>query len=318
MTPRWQDQALAWGELKRRVPRPCTRPATERGVTMTNARHETVRRLTELSDHFSGRLGIAARHLGTGEELAVHADESFPTASSIKIAVLIELYRQAQAGELSLRERQKYTLHDRTLGSGLLSDLDEGLEPTLRDLAVLMMAISDNTATNMLIDRLGKERINATLRGAGITGIELRNRIDFDLIRQSNDNLAVGTPMEFVRLMTAVWEGRILASPHRDGVLRIMRIQKYIEPIRRFLPFNPYAVEFGQPQDLWIASKTGGLSGVRCESGLIGTGDTVYALSVMGKDSTDKMISTDSEGTLAIATASELVYRYWVGDPAAG
>src|SRR5205085_7559340 len=100
--------------------------------TMSNARHEILRRLTELSDHFSGRLGIAARHLGTGEELAVHADESFPTASSIKIAVLIELYRQAQAGELSLRERQKYTVRDRTLGSGLMSDLDEGLEPTLR------------------------------------------------------------------------------------------------------------------------------------------------------------------------------------------
>jgi beta-lactamase class A len=284
---------------------------------MSNARREIVRLLTELSDHFSGRLGIAARHLGTGEQLTIHAEESFPTASSIKIAVLIELYRQAQVGELSLRERQKYTVRDRTLGSGLLSDLDEGLEPTWRDLAVLMMAISDNTATNMLIDRLGKERINATLRAVGITGIDLRNKIDFDLIRQSNDNLAVGTPMEFVRLMTALWEGRILEARHRDGVLQVMRIQKYIEPIRRYLPFNPYAAEFGQPQDLWIASKTGGLSGVRCESGLIGSGDTVYALSVMGKESTDKTAGSDSEGTLAIATASELVYRYWVGDPAA-
>src|SRR5437879_3563156 len=221
------------------VPASGRRPREE--TTMSNARREIDRSLAELSDHFSGRLGIAARHLGTGEELTVHADESFPTASSIKIAVLIELYRQAQAGELSLRERQKYTVRDRTLGSGLMSDLDEGLEPTLPDLAGLMMAISDNTATNMLIDRLGKERINATLRGAGVTGIELRNKIDFDLIRQSNDNLAVGTPMEFVRLMTALWEGRILEARHRDGVLQVMRIQKYIEPIRRYLPYNPYA-----------------------------------------------------------------------------
>jgi beta-lactamase class A len=283
---------------------------------MSLSRHEILRRLTELCEHFSGRLGIAARHLGTGEELAVNADEIFPTASSIKIAVLIELYRRAQEGDLSLGERLRYTRRDRTLGSGILGDLDEGLEPTLRDLAVLMMSISDNTATNVLVDRLGKERINAMLRAAGITGIELRHRIDFELIRQSNDNLAIGTPAEFVRLLAALWEGRLLDPAHRDGVLEIMRVQKYIEPIRRYLPYNPYAVEFGEPQDLWIASKTGGLSGVRCESGLIGAGDTVYALSVMGKECQDKSLNSDSEGTLAIATASELVYRYWVGDTA--
>ena len=138
--------------------------------------------------------------------------------------------------------------------------------------------------------------------------------IDFELIRQSNDNLAVGTPAEFVRLLAALWQGRLLDPAHRDGVLEIMRIQKYIEPIRRYLLFNPYAAEFGEPQDLWIASKTGGLSGVRCESGLIGAGDTVYALSVMGKECQDRSLGSDSEGTLAIATASELVYRYWIGE----
>jgi beta-lactamase class A len=284
---------------------------------MSDARREILRQLTQLCDHFSGRLGIAARHLGTGEELGVNAEESFPTASSIKIPVLIELYRRAQVGELSLAERLRYTARDRTLGSGILGDLDDGLEPTLRDLAVLMMSISDNTATNMLIDRLGKEQINAAVQAAGAPGIELRNRIDFDLIRQSNDNLAVGTPADFIRLLAALWEGRILKPKHRDGVLRIMRIQKYIEPIRRYLPFNPYAAEFGEPQDLWIASKTGGLSGVRCESGLIGAGETVYALSVMGTECADKSLGSDSEGTLAIATASEFVYRYWVGDLAA-
>jgi beta-lactamase class A len=285
---------------------------------MSEPRREILRRLNEMCEHYSGRLGIAARHLGTEEELAVNADESFPTASSIKIAVLIELYRQVQAGELSLSERLRYTTRDRTLGSGLLGDLDDGLEPTLRDLAVLMMAISDNTATNMLIERVGKEKINAMLRSAGAGGIELRNPIDFELIRQSNDNLAVGTPSAFVRLLTALWEGRILEPKHRDAALAVMRIQKYIEPIRRYLPFNPYAAEFGEPQTLWIASKTGGLSGVRCESGLIGDGETVYALSVMGKECADRTAGSDNEATLAIATASELVFGYWMGGGTTG
>lgn len=280
---------------------------------MPEARREVLRRLHELSEHYSGQLGIAARHLGTGEVLAVNADTSFPTASSIKIAVLIEMYRQAQGGELSPSERRRVTVRDRTLGSGLLGDLDEGLEPTLRDLAVLMMAISDNTATNILIERLGKEKINAMLRAAGAPSIELRNPIDFELIRQSNDNLAVGTPNGFVSLLTALWEGRILEPKHRDAVLKIMRIQKYIEPIRRYLPYNPYAAEFGEPQELWIASKTGGLSGVRCESGLLGAGDQVYALSIMGKECRDRQAGSDNEATLAIATGSEIVYQYWLG-----
>jgi beta-lactamase class A len=278
---------------------------------MPDSRREVLRRLNELSEHYSGKLGIAARHLGSSEELEVNAEESFPTASSIKIAILIELYRQVQGGEVSPGERWRLTSRDRTLGSGLLADLDEALEPTLRDLAVLMMAISDNTATNILIERLSKEQINAMLRAAGVRGIELRNRIDFELIRQSNDNLAVGTPADFVRLLTALWEGRILEPKHRDAVLKIMRIQKYIEPIRRYLPYNPYAAEFGESQELWIASKTGGLSGVRCESGLIGAGDTVYALSVMGKECQDRTAGSDNEATLAIATASEIVYHYW-------
>ena len=278
-------------------------------------RDDLLRRLGELRQGFSGRLGIAARHLGTGEAIEIDAGEPFPTASSIKIAVLVELFRQAEAGELSLRERLRYGARDRTLGSGLLGDLDEGLEPTLRDLAVLMMAISDNTATNLLIDRVGLARVNAMLRAAGVTGITLHNRIDFDLIRQSNDSLAVGTPAAFVQVLTALWEGRLLDVAHRDGALAIMRIQKYIEPIRRRLPYNPYAVEFGEPQEVWIASKTGSLSGVRCESGLVGSGATVYALSVMSKDGADRVATSDNEGVRAIAAASELFYRYWIGGP---
>lgn len=282
--------------------------------SLSLSRREILHQLAQLCEHFSGQLGIAVRHLGTGEELAVNAEESFPTASSIKIPVLIELFRRAQAGELKLGERLRYTQRERTLGSGLLCDMDEGLELTLRDLAVLMMSISDNTATNMLIDRLGIAAVNAMLRAAGITGITLNNRIDFELIRQSNDNLAVGTPAAFVQLLAALWEGRLLTGEYRDGALRIMRIQKYIEPIRRYLPFNPYAEEFGEAQDLWIASKTGGLSGVRCESGLIGAGETVYALSVMSKECADRRMGSDGEGTLAIAAASELVYGYWMGE----
>src|SRR4051812_47070494 len=122
--------------------------------------------INDLLARFRGRAGVAAVNLATGEEAAINDRERFPTASSVKILVLYQLFREVERGNAQLFERVTYRAADRTLGSGLLSDLDPGLNPTLRDLAVLMMTISDNTATNVLIDRLGVYAINQALRDA--------------------------------------------------------------------------------------------------------------------------------------------------------
>jgi hypothetical protein len=132
--------------------------------------------LARLASGFSGIAGVCAIHLGTDERVAVLADETFPTASAIKLFVLCELERR---GERELRERVRLEDADRVLGSGVLAHLGAGLEPTLGDLGVLMMMVSDNTAANLLIDRLGLPTINATMRAAGLERTELRGRIDF-------------------------------------------------------------------------------------------------------------------------------------------
>src|SRR5262245_1510782 len=168
--------------------------------------------IEKLGEGFSGLAGIAACNLTTGDAVEVNDRESFPTASMIKIQVLFELIRQVERGNAQLWERVTLRESDRTLGSGLLVNLDEGLNPTLRDLAVLMMAISDNTATNLLIDRLGIGAINQAIRDAGMRDTELRGRIDFDRIRESNDNLAVSTPRDFSDFLTALWRGELLTG----------------------------------------------------------------------------------------------------------
>jgi beta-lactamase class A len=243
----------------------------------------------------------------------LHERQRFPTASMIKIGILLELFRQCERGSLSLED--KVTLHDadKVAGSGILIDLMPGLDLTLQDTAVLMMALSDNTATNMLIDLLGQNEINQALRDAGMKHTELRNRIDFDLLDQSNDNLAVGTPRDFVELLARLHNRELLQAENTERMLAIMRIQKYMDRLRRYLPFNPYAEELGREQDLWIASKTGSLPGVCCESGLIGTPGCVYALAVMSKDGKDERSHAENEGVLTIARISRLVYDYWVG-----
>jgi len=267
--------------------------------------------LQELSDGFSGIAGIAAHHLDSDEDVALNDTAPFPTASSIKIFVLFELVRQHQRDNAHIWERMTLRDVDKTPGSGMLYDFLDGANLTLHDLAVLMMGISDNTATNMLIGRLGVGGVNEAIREVGLCDTVLNGPIDFDRIRESNDNLAVSTPRDFVSFFTRLLRGEIMSQGGVDMMLDIMRIQKNIEPIRRYLPFNPYAREFGEQQDMWVASKTGSLKGVRCEAGAIQTRRGAYALAVMTKDGQDPTFTSENEGTLFISKASKLIYDAW-------
>jgi beta-lactamase class A len=269
--------------------------------------------LERLCAEFDGVAGVAAENLATSETVGVNEAVSFPTASMIKIVVLFELVRQCAKGQAQMWERLILRPEDKTRGSGLLIDFDEGARLTLRDLAVLMMAISDNTATNVLIDRLGIHAINIACREAGMYETELRGKIDFDRIRESNDNLAVTVPRDFARFLAALRRGELIPSGQVEQMLGIMRIQKYIEPLRKLLPHNPYSHEFGEAEEVWVASKTGSLQGARCEGGLIHTPHAEWCLCVMTKDSPDKTWTSDNEGVRFLSTVSRTVYDAWGG-----
>jgi len=104
---------------------------------------------------FPGQVGVWARHLGTGETVGVHEDEEFETASSIKVVIMAAVFAQIRTRRASLTERLRYRPRHFVRGSGILRDLTVGLRLTLRDLLVLMIALSDNVATNIVIDRVG-------------------------------------------------------------------------------------------------------------------------------------------------------------------
>jgi len=272
-------------------------------------------RVEGMAAAFPGVAGVAAENLATGETVAVNEAVSFPTASMIKILVLFELVRQCAKGQAQLWERVTLRGADKTLGSGLLQDFDEGVTLTLRDLAVLMMGISDNTATNVLIDRLGKHAVNAAIREGGMWETELRNKIDFDKIRESNDTLAVGTPRDFARFMAALRREELLPGGYVEQMLGIMRIQKHTGfYLARYLPFNPYAFEFGEMPEAWVASKTGGLKGVRCEGGLVHSPRAEWSICVMTKDSEDTRWTADNVGCQFISQVSRTLYEEWGRD----
>src|SRR5688572_18249849 len=113
---------------------------------------------------FPGVGGLVAKNLGTGEKIRVNPDLETTTASTVKVPILIELFRQVEAGKLGLDDRLRYTEDVFVRGSGILRELTPGLELPIRDVATLMIVISDNIATNMLIDLLGIANVNTTLR----------------------------------------------------------------------------------------------------------------------------------------------------------
>src|SRR5437899_1680006 len=134
--------------------------------------------IDDVDRSLDGVLGVAILDLGSGRKVLLHADEVFPQASSIKVAVLAELYRQAQTGKLKLTDLYTVQTNDLVPDSDIMSGLTPGVSRiTLRDLATMMVAVSDNSATNVLIDRVGMENVNTFLDSLGLTHIRLRRRM---------------------------------------------------------------------------------------------------------------------------------------------
>lgn len=157
----------------------------------TSSAHELrlklMRELEQESASFDGVLGVAAKDLTSGEMIRMNAGLTFPQASSIKIAILIELLRQAQEGKQSLSDRVEIRREQAVGGSGIVSHFAEGGSAiSLGDLAVLMIQLSDNSATNILIERIGMANVNATLAGLGFERTKLQ-RVMMDQQAQSGD-----------------------------------------------------------------------------------------------------------------------------------
>ena len=216
-----------------------------------------------------GVLGVAILDLTTGQKYFLHADEVLPTASSIKIAILAELYHQAQQGKLKLSDLYTLQSSDLVSGSGIAGALTPGVTRlTIRDVAALMISVSDNSATNVIIDRIGIENVNALLDSLGLTHTRLRRKMmDVKAAAEGRENIA--TPREMVALLEALYRGKVLNKQMTDDFFTLLSVHK-----ESYIPRE-------LPEDLRIANKPGELEGVRNDSGIIFTGNRPFAISVM-------------------------------------
>ena len=221
-------------------------------------------------DHnLDGVLGVAILDLTTGQKYMLHADEVLPTASSIKIAVLAELYRQSQQGKIKLGDLYTLQSSDLVSGSGIAGALTPGVTRlTVRDVAALMISVSDNSATNIIIDRIGMENVNALLDSLGLTHTRLRRKMmDVKAAAEGRENIA--TPREMVQLLEDLYRGKVLNKQMTGDFFALLSVHK-----ESYIPRE-------LPEDLRIANKPGELEGVRNDSGIVFAGNRPFVISVM-------------------------------------
>ena len=241
-------------------------------------------------DAGGAEIGVALIHLQSSEELHINADAGFPMASVLKIPVLCEAFHQMATGAFALDDRWELTYPLKNIGSGILTYLQDGLQPTVRDLLTVMMIISDNTATDMLMRRLGVAQIDGYMKALGVGNIHLAfdirgifddmfgheaadpnsyfgdwrkhrsapaaNRDGHAYSRGADNNSA--TPRDMTRLCAMIYRGEVVDRAACDNMLHIMLQQQLNQRLPRYLP---YGVPF--------AHKTGTISGIRNDAGIL-------------------------------------------------
>ena len=250
--------------------------------------------LKEIETGLDGVLGLAIKDLKTGKTFFLNEREVFPQASSIKIALLLEVFKQAQEGKLDLDEFLTVDEARKVGGSGVIYLLGRpSLSLSVRDTAVLMVVLSDNTATNLLIEKVGMEAVNKRMAALGLRGTKLRRKM-MDLTAASEGRENLSTPLEMMTLLEKIWKGEALGEPFRKDLLDILAIPKD-SPLRA-----------GVPDGISVAEKPGGLEAVRCDSGIVMMPGRPYVICVMMT-----YLKRDADGDPAIARVSRLVYDHF-------
>lgn len=227
----------------------------------------------------------------SGERFDHRADRAFVAASTVKIPIMIALFRQVDAGRRSLADRYLLRDEDRAPGSGVILHLQGGIAFALADLAYLMMSISDNTATNVLIDFVGMDEVNAVMRDLGMAGSNLGRKM---MGRRAQDGEAENwaRPGEYADVTAAILSGRAASPSACDEMVALLEKQQNDRRIARALP------RVGGRR--W-GSKTGSLPGLVNDVGFIVTDGRPVVISVFCEDPPDAHRGEEIIGAISAA-----------------
>lgn len=260
-----------------------------------------------IAEH-QGRVGLAVYLPGSGERISIDGDLPFPAASLVKVPILIEVFHQAEHGRLNLDDPLIMLEVDKQPGSGVLQFLDAPHELTVADAAFLMIALSDNTATNLIIDEVGIRAVNERMDSLGAPRTTLHSKTFLRSTSIALDSsavygLGVTTPREMVHLLELIRSGRAVSADASARMLGMLREQFYGFGLPRSVPAR-------------VAHKTGDLEASRHDCGIVETGNpsSEFVMCVMTRENTDTSWAVDNAAHILIADLARIVHDHLTND----
>lgn len=263
------------------------------------------RTLDGLLRNYHGRVGITVRNLANGDQLSIRGDETFPTQSLIKVSILATLMDEVKNGRMRLDERSTMIDRDKVGGTGVIHYLQSGDSFTLEDLAWLMITLSDNMATNLLLDKLDTRTVGVKMESLGLPHSKVfaktfRRETSIAPDSSKKYGLGVTTPNEMAHLLSLLYEGKAV-SPALDSLAITMLLANQDDRMMtRWLPEN-----------VRVAHKTGTGDVSRTDCGIIYAPSAPLSLCVLTTDNEDKSYAVDNAAHLLIARVAREVFHFY-------
>jgi len=263
------------------------------------------RELEGLVRGYPGVAGVSVIDLRTGGRVSVRGDETFPTASLIKVAVLVALLDEVNKGSIRMDERISLLARDRVPGSGVLQYMQSGLEPTVGDAAWLMITISDNTATNILLDHLNVKTVGDKMEALGLPHTKIHSKTFLRSTSIAVDSsvkygLGVTTPNETARLFELLHHGRAVSPALDSTALAMLRANQDGTKLARWLP-----------DTVAVAHKTGEVDRSRSDCGIVYGPQAPVVVCAMTRENRDPSYAVDNPANLLMARIGLAVFRHY-------
>ena len=250
-----------------------------------------------------GTVGLYAKDLTSGETLSIRGGDQFPSASVIKVPILVELFANIERGAIKLSDPVIMLAADQRPGSGVLQFLSTPHTLTIGDAAMLMTILSDNSATNLIIDKVGIRNVNARMDSLGLKQTRLHAKVflgsstTIDTAATRRWGFGVTTPEEMGTLFEKMYRGTAVSDTASKQMLNMLRRNFDSEEIPRLLPAG-----------VSVAHKTGKLNASRSDCGIVYNNGRDYVLCIFTNDNQDQSWRIDTEARVTIGELARIVH----------
>jgi beta-lactamase class A len=264
---------------------------------------------------FAGTVSLYARNLDTGVSYELRADAPVPTASTIKLPIMVELFAEAKEGKLDWNQKLELTDQDKVSGSGVLTELSGGDALPLQDLMHLMIVVSDNTATNLILDRIGGDAVNLRMAQLGLKQTAVMRKIMQPKIlpntkpqpegltdegkKPGNDRWGTGRscPRDMVALLEKLYRGELVSKAASDEMMSVLKRQRDHDGVGRDM------------KNTVIASKSGALDHLRSDVAIVYSQYGPVAMAITVNNIPEVNYGVDNPGNLLISALSAILVQ---------